>query len=266
MMSTAFPVLELDEIDSTNQEALRRAAAGEVGPLWIRANRQWAGRGRSGRAWSGADGNLTATLLFSPDCPLSVLHQLSFVSGVAAYDAIEPYCAAATKRGAPPLLKPDGPPLRLKWPNDVLAGPAKLGGILIESTTNSAGAIVAAIGIGINIARAPEIEGRVIAALGDWWACPGPQVVLEAIDIQLRKWLALWCGGDGFGAVREAWLARAHGIGTALVVHTGAETICGTFAGIDETGALLLSSVGSNPNDIRRFTYGDVSLPAPRAI
>lgn len=257
-VSGAFRCIELAEVDSTNQEALRRAAAGEAGPLWIRADLQTAGRGRSGRAWCGADGNLAATLLIAPDCPLSALHQLSFVSGVAAYDALQPFCAAA--------IEPNVPQLLLKWPNDLLVGPAKLGGILIESTTNSAGAVVAAIGIGINVAHAPRIEGRLTAALGHFGTCPGPRDVLDAIDLQLQKWLAVWCRGDGFGAVRAAWLARAHEVGTALVVHTGAESICGSFTGIDETGALLLSNVASNPKDIRRFTYGDVSLPPRRAI
>ncbi|NEX94464.1 biotin--[acetyl-CoA-carboxylase] ligase, partial [Caulobacter sp. 17J65-9] len=61
------PVLALDEIDSTNAEARRRAEAGEAGPLWITARRQSAGRGRRGRAWATGEGNLAATLLAVTD-------------------------------------------------------------------------------------------------------------------------------------------------------------------------------------------------------
>ncbi len=52
----AAPILLLDETDSTNAEARRRAEAGETGPLWIVARRQTAGRGRRGRAWDSEHG------------------------------------------------------------------------------------------------------------------------------------------------------------------------------------------------------------------
>ena len=55
------PILVLEEIDSTNAEARRKAEASETGPLWITAARQTAGRGRRGRAWETGAGNLAAT-------------------------------------------------------------------------------------------------------------------------------------------------------------------------------------------------------------
>ena len=60
---TPAPLVILDEIDSTNAEARRLAEAGELGPRWIVARRQTAGRGRRGRAWIDKPGNLAATLL-----------------------------------------------------------------------------------------------------------------------------------------------------------------------------------------------------------
>ena len=68
--TTAPPRIELlDEIGSTNDEAQRRAAAGERGPLWIATRRQTAGKGRAGRVWNEAStGNVAATLLFEPGC------------------------------------------------------------------------------------------------------------------------------------------------------------------------------------------------------
>ena len=63
-MAAALPPIEaLDEIDSTNAGARRRAEAGERGPLWITARRQTAGRGRRGRNWETGAGNLAATYL-----------------------------------------------------------------------------------------------------------------------------------------------------------------------------------------------------------
>ena len=79
-------LLRLDEIDSTNEEARRRAEAGERGPLWILAQRQTAGRGRRGAVWQAAAGNLTATLLLSPPGNFA---QLSFAAALAVADTAQ---------------------------------------------------------------------------------------------------------------------------------------------------------------------------------
>ena len=64
-----YALKEFDELDSTNEEARRLAAAGAAAPVWIRADRQTAGRGRRGRHWETPAGNLAATLLLRPDRP-----------------------------------------------------------------------------------------------------------------------------------------------------------------------------------------------------
>ena len=76
----------LEEIDSTNAEARRRAEAGETGPLWITAQRQTAGRGRRGRNWETGEGNLAATLLLTTDKPPAEAAQVSFVAALAVAD------------------------------------------------------------------------------------------------------------------------------------------------------------------------------------
>ena len=83
-----IPIIDLDEIDSTNTEAMRRIAAGERGPLWITAKVQTAGKGRSGRAWVSDSGNLYASLIVALDCEAAVAPHLSCVAGVAVADAI----------------------------------------------------------------------------------------------------------------------------------------------------------------------------------
>lgn len=250
-----YPVLELAEAGSTNREALSHAAAGERGPLWIRADRQTSGRGRSGRAWQSGDGNLAATLLLAPGCHPRELHQLSFLTGVAVHDAI---CSLSES------LKTSGD-LRLKWPNDILAGASKLGGILIESHLAGSTA-VAAVGIGINIASAPDLAGRQTACLRALGAGVSPRELLCSIDGAMRHWLGMWRQGAGFARIRAAWLERAGPTGERISVNTGQDSVVGVFAGIDETGALLLGSVPANSEPVRRFTYGDVSLLPPSAV
>src|SRR5262245_58372505 len=80
--------LRLASVDSTSAEAMRLAAAGEAGPLWIIADTQSSGRGRSGRHWTSSPGNLHTSLLVRLSSPTPKAYQLSLVAGVAVIDAI----------------------------------------------------------------------------------------------------------------------------------------------------------------------------------
>lgn len=236
-------LLRLPSVDSTNAEALRRAAAGERGPLWILADVQTAGRGRAGRSWVSEPGNLHASLLVTLSAPAPKAYQLSLVTGVAVYDAI---------RNA---MQPAPAALRLKWPNDILIGAEKAGGILIESTSSAAG-LCAVVGIGIDIARTPPSLDRPATHLAAHGACPAPDELLAHIAAAAEDWLATWDEGRGFDAIRNAWLKRAHPIGERMSIDTGAERIAGAFHGLDDDGALVLDTEAG----ARRFTFGDVSL------
>lgn len=242
-----IPIVELPEVDSTNAEALRRAASGERGPLWVGAVRQHAGRGRSGRSWASLDGNLMATLLVAPGIAPSRMAELALVAGVAAHDAI---------RMSQPLAS-----LRLKWPNDILLGDAKVGGVLIESTTFD-GAVVAAIGFGINVATAPEIPGRSTTALGRHGSAPTREALLATLSGRAAHWLAVWHASSGFDAVRDAWLERAGPEGETTTVNTGTATHSGAYVGLDHDGALLVRDASGG---LRRFAFGDVTVAAEMA-
>ena len=237
-------IIEVGETGSTNADAMARALAGEPLPFWLTAERQTEGKGRSGRPWQSVEGNLHASLALHLACGPLEAAQLSLVAGVAVIDAL-----AAVAPGSR---------FRLKWPNDILCEGAKAGGILVETVSNGAGGgLVAVIGIGLNTASAPKIEGRAttsLAALGHAVSLKSIVAVLaQAMDIGLR----LWNEGRGFDAVRHHWLDAALPIGTALTVHAGAATAEGRFAGLDTDGALLLQDLGGR---VQRFTFGDVTL------
>jgi BirA family biotin operon repressor/biotin-[acetyl-CoA-carboxylase] ligase len=226
-----YALLELDEIDSTNEEARRRAAAGERRPLWIAAARQSAGRGRRGRAWQSSPGNLFATLLLRPERSTGECAQLSFVTALAVSDMLA--------RFAPHVG------LALKWPNDVLAGERKIAGILLESESGADGmAAWLAVGIGVNLTVYPEdteFPAISLAAIGA--APPAPKDALLHLAARFAKWYEVWRAA-GFAPVREAWLARAYGLGSPIRVRLANEEIMGVFQGIDESGALLLGLPG----------------------
>jgi BirA family biotin operon repressor/biotin-[acetyl-CoA-carboxylase] ligase len=224
-----IPILAFETIGSTNAEALTRAQAGERGPLFVVSARQSAGRGRRGRAWVSEPGNLYATLLVVDPAPTALSPQICFVAALALYDAVLDACAGL----APARLK-------LKWPNDLLVDQAKVAGILVEGTTLPGGKPAAAVGIGVNCRHHPV---ETLFPASDFTAAGfnlSPAILLARLGERWNARAREWNRGEGFAAVRAAWLLRATGIGGAIEVRLPDRTLAGTFEAIDEEGALLL--------------------------
>ena len=219
-----------ETLGSTNAEALARARAGERGPLWITAKTQSAGRGRRGNAWVSPPGNLYATLLLGEPAPPPVAPQLSFVAALALHDALV--------ERAPPL----GPVLKLKWPNDVLLGAAKLAGILIEGESEPAFAV--AIGIGVNCASHPPDTPFPATDLAAAGAVMRPELLFDALAGTMGRRLEQWQRGGGFAAIRADWLKRAAGLGQPIKVRLPDRELAGRFRGLDEAGRLQLEQPG----------------------
>lgn len=229
-----------ETLGSTNAEALALARAGEGGPLWISARTQTAGRGRRGSQWVSPAGNLHATLLLTEPSPPAQAPQLAFVAALAVHDAIA-VCA--------PQLGPD---LKVKWPNDLLVGRAKVAGILIEGESDPAFAV--AIGIGINCAVHPDGTDYPAADLAGLGALVVPDALLPELAVAAQKRLAQWHGGKGFAATRAAWLERAAGLGETLRVRLPGRELSGRFHGLDEAGRLLLEQ----PGGLTAITAGEI--------
>jgi BirA family transcriptional regulator, biotin operon repressor / biotin---[acetyl-CoA-carboxylase] ligase len=223
-------VLYFQALDSTNEEAQRQLAAGAKGPLWIVADEQTQGRGRSGRRWQSAKGNLYASLLLSLDISPSIATQLSFVAALAAHDAASKHLGPGL-RGA----------LRLKWPNDLLLGSAKLAGVLIESAASpKAQRLAVIVGIGINVSGAPADSDRPVASLDlPPESCAS---VFDALADGFDLWFFRWDRGNGFAMIREAWLTRAMALNEPISVNLNGSAIRGTFRGVDQAGALQLET------------------------
>jgi BirA family transcriptional regulator, biotin operon repressor / biotin---[acetyl-CoA-carboxylase] ligase len=241
------PIESYDELDSTNAEARRRAEAGEAGPVWIMAKRQTAGRGRRGRNWSTEAGNLAATLLFLTGKPPAEAAQVSFLAALAACDL------------ADACLGPG--PARVKWPNDLLIHGRKAVGILVESGARADGALWLAVGIGVNLAQAPQDVERPATAFADYMAAPpAPLGALEVLADAFERWRALW-EAEGFGPVARGWSERAHGLGERCEVRLPNETLAGVAEGLDPDGALRLRL---ESGAITRITAGDVFFGGDR--
>ncbi|MET0248056.1 MAG: biotin--[acetyl-CoA-carboxylase] ligase [Sphingomonas sp.] len=209
------------ETGSTNADLADLARAGAPEGVWLRAERQTAGKGRQGRAWESPPGNLFASTLIRlrPTDPSPAT--LALVAAVALEDAVR-------------VFLPGG--AMLKWPNDLLIDGAKLSGILLERVGD---AVI--IGFGVNLAHYPEgLERAVTSLSAHGIAAPDPQVFAETLAESLDRWVARW-RGEGLAPVRERWLARAHPAGTALTARLAdGDAIDGLFDGLDREGALIL--------------------------
>ncbi len=208
-----FTVEVLAQVNSTNDELMRRARRGDTAPTLLVAEQQTAGRGRRGRTWHSAPGqSLTASL------GLALAPRdwsgLSLAVGVALAEALHP-------------------DICLKWPNDLWLGGAKLGGILVETATLAAGSghtsgfaaspeaagsvpRYAVIGFGLNIAPPPAdalaapVGGPApqavtgLQALGpDWTAPVALAAVVPALVDALQRFQA-----SGFAAFAQRFEAR----------------------------------------------------------
>lgn len=173
-------LVHLDRVDSTSDELWRRARAGAPHGTVLRADVQTAGRGRQGRSWVSAPGNLLVSwLLRLPSTPAS-FGALSVVQGLAL--------ASVLDRRAPGRV-------HLKWPNDLWLDGRKLGGLLLESRSSDGLCVVS--GLGLNLATPvggwADLDGRA-AALDELGPAPDPaqtlDLLLPAVEGAIDRFLA----------------------------------------------------------------------------
>ena len=234
------------EVDSTNnwlrEQALNGAPSGTV----CVAEMQLAGRGRRGRTWvSPFAANLYLSLLWRSATGATALGGLSLVTGIALLRALRSYGIEGAG---------------LKWPNDILAGDAKLAGVLIDVVGESSGPCIVIVGIGVNVCMSPGEAATIDQRWTDLHHLSGGNSlsrnvlaarildelmpVIETFDAEgLQPFLDEW---------RQSDVLRGRKVGLTLPN----EYITGTACGIDEVGALLVETVHGR----RRFLSGDVSV------
>lgn len=243
-MAIEFRHIALGDVGSTNDEARARLGALSDGPFVVTGERQLSGRGRRGRDWVSPAGNLYASFTLAPDVPLARLPELSFVSALSV-------CEMARE------LTGLGDQVRCKWPNDVLAGDAKLCGILLETAALPDGRYAVISGIGVNVASSPPDTPYPATSLGALGFRASSDDVLIELAKQMGYWTSVWAA-DGFGAVRSAWLQRVSGLGEPIIARLPDREIQGRFVGMAEDGALMLET---GAGDVLRIAAADVFRP-----
>lgn len=169
-------------------------------------------------------------------------HTLSLVTAIALYDTVRHFA-------------PRGEVI-IKWPNDLLLNGNKLAGILLERQDD---AVV--VGVGVNLAFAPQLPDRLTAALSQIIAAPEPHAFCAELAIRFAKTLGQW-REQGLGTTIEQWMARAHPIGTTLST-TGPDCkrIMGSFSGLTDDALLNLRLPGGESVTIHS---GDIEMERSR--
>lgn len=209
----AESVLHFDSLGSTMDEVHARARAGAPAGLLVVADRQNAGRGRSGNSWTSETGaGLWCTLLERPTDPAAV-RVLSLRVGLAIARAAQTFSDST---------------IRVKWPNDLYTAHGKLGGILIEARWRESAIDWVAIGVGINL-QVPH-DQQLAAALA-----PGTarSALLLAIVPAIRE------AARGACLLSAEELAEWHGRDLAIGRQVSAP-VAGVVVGVAADGALLV--------------------------
>ena len=229
-------------VRSTNDLAADAARAGVPEIALVGADEQTAGRGRAGRTWTAPPGtSLLVSFVLRPRAPRATWTQLPLVAGLCLADVADGFVGPTH--------------VRLKWPNDLLLGGAKAGGILVEVVGD---AVVLGIGLDVDwrgVERPPDL--------------PPVRSLAEVVDGDVDRWrvLAALCGvlGNRYAAWQDdpagtltRYRDRCATVGNRVrAQRVGHDDLVGEAVGVDADGALL---VRRDDGVVDRHLAGDVAL------
>jgi BirA family biotin operon repressor/biotin-[acetyl-CoA-carboxylase] ligase len=226
---------------STNEDLAESARSGAESGVVLVAEEQTDGRGRLGRSWqSPPRAGLTFSCLVRPSSQTAQWGWLPLLAGMATAEAL----AAET-----------GLDVRLKWPNDLLVGEHKLGGLLAERVGS---AVV--VGVGVNVSTRPEelpvaSATSVVAAGGR----PGNRAaLLRAVLHRIGARYQAWDAPGGDPNLPAHYVARCATIGRQVRAELGGvgegRALIGTATGVDNAGCLLVDG----PDGIEAVSAADI--------
>jgi BirA family biotin operon repressor/biotin-[acetyl-CoA-carboxylase] ligase len=217
-----------DTLDSTMREAADRAERGEPAGTVVVAAEQTAGRGRLGRLWASERGTgLYCSLILRPGLAAAEAPVVTLALGLAVGRALQRVCGVACD---------------LRWPNDVLVGERKCGGILTEMTAaaDRVRFIIAGIGVNVNQAAFPSELAETATSLRIETGCEYlVEVVLGEILGEVDRYLRVLVERGPQAIVELFTRASSYAAGKRVVV-VGATETAGVTAGLTPAGILLL--------------------------
>ncbi len=244
----AFSLVVLDEVDSTNDEAVRQLSAGRPAPFAVLARRQTRGRGRFGRTWhSESRTSLYASFGFRPRVAPERMQTFTLWMGLHVCELLSNFTGVAPG---------------IKWPNDILFDGRKAGGMLTEARIDADEIRDLVFGLGLNVNRPeegwPGDLGRRAVALSDVTGTPLDLNRLAAALIG-RVLLAYqtFVEGAHLETFPDLWHRYDLLRGKPVTLVEGGRRHPGVVSGVDDEGALLLRD---SQGKVHRFRAGEVTL------
>ncbi len=235
------------QIDSTNVVAFRLAMRGVQEGAVVLAESQTQGKGRVGRRWeSPAGSNIYLSIILRPKIPPTKIPLITLMAAVACAEAIEEVT------GLIPTIK---------WPNDLLTGEKKLGGILTEADMEMdvINFVVVGIGINCNMTRTsfpPSIRDTATSLQEALGGEISRLLLIQAMLRHLEQWYTILVQGRG-GEIRRRWKELSQIEGKEVVVSFMGTVLKGTALDIDDDGVLLVQEGGGG---LKRVVAGDVHI------
>ncbi len=245
-------LLFFDSVSSTNSTAMELASQGCREGTVVLADSQTAGKGRLGRTWiSPAGRNLYMSVVLRPEILPRDATALTLLAAVA--------CASAIRRIS-------AIPLSIKWPNDLIVGHRKIGGILTEVRADIDRINYAVVGIGVNVNLTPddipdEIKAIATSIFMESRGNISRNELAEAVITELDKWYGILFT-EGKKVIMDEWLELSSTIGRPVHVVTGSLTFDGVAEGIDDEGVLIVRLADGT---YRKVSAGDVTMLRTRS-
>ena len=236
------PFLWVEEIDSTNEELKRLAAADAVHGTVLCADYQTNGKGRRGRTWDSPKGdNIYLSILLRPELEAEHASMLTLIGALAVADSIE---------------ETTGAECQIKWPNDLVLGNKKVCGILTEMSSDMQGIRYVIVGIGINVNRNvfPDEIAHMAASIEKG---KGREAIVVSLLAHFEEKYNIFLKHKNLAPFLEEYNGRLAGIGRQVQILSGGEGQIRTSHGIDEGGALIISD---EEGKTEKIISGEVSV------
>ncbi len=240
-----MPNIIISERASSSSDLAINAAKKKL-PEWTSylVKEQSKGRGRLGSLWESPKGNLHLSILIYPKISKKSLPKLSFVAALAVRNSIN-Y-----------LLKEFKIDIKFKWPNDILVNNHKIGGILIETSSNNS----VIIGVGLNLKVNPKKE-KYNWPTQNIFNLTGKEIKPYFISLkiikEMKKMLEILLK-TGFDYLRKEWKKYAAFIGQEVISSKLDDSICGVFEDVGINGEMLIKT--KDLNEIRIFSDSVIPL------
>ena len=224
------------QVTSTMDKAKELARSGAAHLSVVVADHQTRGRGRLNRTWFSSPDGLWMTLILKPDLPPPLAFKVNFVAS---------FSMATT------LNRLHGTKIRVKWPNDLLAGDKKVAGLLSEMETRGDMISFVNIGMGLNVNNDPPPEEKKAISLK---MLLGKTVSRRSILMTFLDEFDMQMQDIATKDVIGPWKTITSTIGKKVTIETRGEINQGVALDVDDTGALIL---GQHDGTQKKIIYGD---------